>query len=114
MKAARMNAAEIFFIVIAGIFGVPMMYAVHLGLSYCCLRYAQRFCKQHGYAVSRWRRGTAFDQSGTKTEFMLVELDCLDAQRQRKLIRLMVWLFGIRKVLYDDAYPESHDEQWPL
>jgi len=48
-----------------------------------------------------------------KTEFTIVELDCLDAQKQRKLIRLLVWLFGVRKVLSNEIYPDSHDEQWP-
>jgi len=55
----------------------------------------------------------AFDQSGVKTEFTIVELDCLDGQKQRKLVRLLVWVFGIRKVLNDEKYPESFDEKWP-
>ena len=55
----------------------------------------------------------AFDQSGAKTEFTIVELDCLDFQKQRRLIRLLVWVFGIRKVLSDEIYPDSYDEQWP-
>lgn len=55
----------------------------------------------------------AFDQSGTKTEFTIIELDCLDLQKQRRLLRLLVWVFGIRKVLSDEIYPDSYDEQWP-
>jgi hypothetical protein len=55
----------------------------------------------------------AFDNSGVKTEFTIVELDCLDGQEQRKLIRLLVWVFGVRKVLIDEIYPDSYDEQWP-
>jgi hypothetical protein len=27
------------------------------------------------------------------------------------LVRLLVWLFGIRRVLSDEKFPESHDEQ---
>jgi hypothetical protein len=55
----------------------------------------------------------AFDQSGVKTEFTIVEVDCLDGQKQRKLVRLLVWVFGIRKVLSDEIYPDSYDKQWP-
>ena len=54
-----------------------------------------------------------FDERGLKTEFTIVELDCLGRQKQRKLVRLLVWVLGIRKVLSDDIYPDSYDEQWP-
>lgn len=111
IAAAKLDTAEIVLIVVAGTLALPMMYAVHCGLNYCCLRHSQRFCRQHGFAISRWRYGPAFDKSGIKTEFTIVELDCLDSQQQRRLIRLSVWLFGIRKLLSDDKYPESHDEQ---
>ena len=111
MAAARLDTAEVLLIVAAGILALPMMYAFHRGLNYCCIRHAQRFCRQHGFAISRWRCRPEFDQAGVKTEFTLLELDCLDGQKQRRLIRLSVWLFGIRKVLSDDKYPESHDEQ---
>jgi hypothetical protein len=49
----------------------------------------------------------AFEQFGPKTEFTIVELDCLDAQKQRKLIRLLVWLFGVREVLSIEPFPEE-------
>jgi len=111
MIAAKLNAIEISLIVAAGILALPLMYAVHRGLNYCCLRHAHRFCRQHGFTISRWRCGPLFDDTGVKTEFTLVELDCLDGQKHRRLIRLSVWLFGIRNVLSDDKYPESYDEQ---
>jgi hypothetical protein len=50
---------------------------------------------------------------GVKTEFTLVQLDCLDGQKQRRLILLRVWLFGVRKLLSDEKYPEAYDSQWP-
>lgn len=55
----------------------------------------------------------AFDASGLKTEFTIVELECLDDQKKRKLIRLLVWIFGICRVLNDEIYPDAFDEQWP-
>lgn len=97
--------------------GIPalmyMAWIVHCTLDRCCVRRARRWCKRKGLAVLRLRAGMAFDASGLKTEFTIVELDCLDGQKERKLIRLLVWIFGIRKVLNDEIYPDSFDEQWP-
>ncbi len=111
MAAFGPSTAEMIVIVMSGGLALPLFYAVHCGLNYCCLRHAQRFCRRHGLAISRWRCGPAFDDSGVKTEFTLVELDCRDGQKQRRLVRLLVWPFGIRKVLSDDKYPQSADEQ---
>ncbi len=97
-------------------FAIALMYfwwGVHCTLNYLCIRHARRFCRRQGLEVRRSRAGIAFEQSGVKTEFTIVELDCLDAQKQRKLIHLLVWPFGVRKVLSNEIYPDSHDEQWP-
>jgi len=59
----------------------------------------------------RWHSGIR--AVGVKTEFTLVQLDCFDAQKQRKLVLLLVWPFGIRKMLSNEEYPESYDENWP-
>ncbi len=100
---------EIVVVLIVGVLMVPLLFRVHCGIEYCCLVYARRFCRQQGFKISRWRCGPAFDRSGVKTEFTLVELDCLDGQNQRRLVRMLVWLFGIHIVLSDEKYPESHD-----
>lgn len=105
--------AEIILIVLAVLVTGPLFYGVHCGLDYCCLKHARRFCRKRGLEVKRWRLGPAFDQTRAKTEFTLVELDCLDRQGQRRLVRLLVWLFGIRKVLGDEQYPESPDAPAP-
>ena len=93
--------------------GVLLIYPVHCALDSICLRHALRFCRRRGSEVRRGRVGIYYDEQGLKTEFTVVELDCLDGQKQRKLLRLLVWVFGVRKVLNDDVYPDSHDEQWP-
>jgi len=57
-----------------------------------------------------------FELSGgkrLKTESTRVQLDCFDAQRQRRLVLLLVWPFGVRKLLSDEIYPESYDSEWP-
>lgn len=48
-----------------------------------------------------------------KTEYTLVQLDCLDGQKQRRLILLRVWPLGVRKLISDEMYPENYDSQWP-
>ena len=93
--------------------GILLWWFVHCTLNRWCVAHARRFCRRKGLEVRRSRAGIAFDQSGAKTEFTIVELDCLDLQKRRRLLRLLVWAFGIRKVLSDEMYPESYDEQWP-
>ena len=97
--------------------GIPafvyLLWFVHCTLDRCCVKHGRRFCTRKGLEVRRSRAGMAFDQSDAKTEFTIVELDCFDSQKQRRLIRLLVWVFGIRKVLSDEIYPDPYDEEWP-
>lgn len=99
------------------VIGIPaLMYlawGVHCALDQLCARHARRFCRRNGLEVCRVRWQPAFDLSGVKTELTLVQLDCLDAQKQRKLVVLFVWPFGVRELVSDEKYPEAYDEQWP-
>jgi hypothetical protein len=103
------------------IFSIAMMYVlwvVHGTLNRICAKHAKRFCRRKGLAVQRVRWQIEFERRpdgrrGVKTENTLVQLDCLDAQKQRRLVLLSVWLFGVRKMVSDDKYPETYDEQWP-
>ena len=103
------------------IFLMAIMYigwVAHCTLNRICAVHARRFCRWHGLEVSRVRWQMEFERRpdgrrGVKTEFTLVQLDCLDGQKQRRLILLRVWLFGVRKLLSDEKYPESYDSQWP-
>ena len=56
---------------------------------------------------------TEFVEAGYKTESTLVQLDCLDSQGRRKLVLLLVWPFGVRRLVSDEIYPDFYDEQWP-
>ena len=89
---------------------------VHRTLDRICVRHAQHLCRRLGLEISRVRWQPAFKQSGgkrVKTEWTLVQLDCFDAQQQRRLVTILVWPFGVRKLISDEMYPESHEEQWP-
>ena len=102
--------------------GVPaavyLLWFIHCTLDRVCVRHARRFCRRHGLAASRVRWHTEFERRpdgtrGVKTEFTLVQLDCFDSQKQRRLVLLRVWPLGVRKLVSDEIYPQSYDEQWP-
>jgi len=109
------------FLLVAVVLAVPLVlylfWFVHCTLDRICVSHARRFCRQRGLEISRFRWQPAFQSSSgrrVKTESTLVQLDCLDAQKQRRLILLLVWPFSVRKLISDEKYPESCDEQWPL
>src|SRR5688572_10271960 len=95
--------------------GIPMVlygfWVTHIMLGRLCVRHAQRFCSRSGFEFRRARWQPEFGLSG-KTEFTLVQLDCLDTQKQRRLVLLSVWPFGIRKTVSDEPYPDFYDSQW--
>ena len=81
---------------------VYLFWLVHCACDRCCVRHARRFCKENGLEISRLRWQPAFYESGVKSEFTLVSLDCFDAQKQRKLVLLLAWPFGVRKVVSNE------------
>lgn len=111
---------HILLMVVLVVIGLPailyLFWGVHCALDRICVRHARRFCRRHGLEISRVRWQMEFEPSGNKlikTEFTRVQLDCLDAQQQRRLVLLRVWPLGVRKLLSDEEYPESYDKQWP-
>ena len=88
------------------------LWHVHRACDYLCVRHAQRYCRRRGLVTSRVRWRPEFGPSGVKTEFTLVQLDCLDAQSQRKLVTLLVWPLGVRKLVSEEQCPEALDKQW--
>lgn len=86
---------------------IQLFWYVHCGLERCYLLFGRSFCKKRGLAVSRSRCGPAFT-ARVKTEYSIVELDCVDPQKGRTLVRLLVWIFGIRKVLSIEPFPEKY------
>ena len=97
--------------------GIPafayLIWGVHCTLDRVCMTHARRFCRRKGLAIRRVRCQPAFESSGVKTEFSLVQLDCIDAQQQRRLVLVLVWPFGVRKLVSDEKYPETYEEEWP-
>jgi hypothetical protein len=92
---------------------IYLYWVVHCTLDRVCVRHARRFCIRSGLDVRRARWQPKFDASGVKTEFTLVQLDCLDAQKQRRLVFISVWPFGVRTMVSDEPYPDSYDSEWP-
>lgn len=111
---------RVLLIVALVVLGIPalgyLLWVVHFSLDRVCISHARRFCNRSGLDIRRVRCRPAFEPSGNKsikTEFTLVQLDCLDDQNQRRLVLLLVWPFGVRKLLSDELYPDSYDSQWP-
>lgn len=103
------NPVLIMLMIVAGVLALPMYVLVHRGVNYCCLVHASRFCRRNNFELTRWRCRYEFDRSGVKTESTVVELDCLDASGERRLLRLRVWLFGVRSMLSNEPYAEPED-----
>jgi hypothetical protein len=104
--------------VIFSIAMMPVLWVIHRTLDRICVKHARRFCRRHGLEISRVRWQIEFERRsdgrrGVKTEFTLVQLDCFDVQKQRRLVLLRVWPLGVRKLVSDEIYPESYDSQWP-
>ena len=99
--------------ILIGVLTLPLFVIVHRVMDYCCVSHARGFCGRKGFDVRRLRWQPAFDKSGVKTELTLVQLDCLNAQKERRLVLLLVFPFCVRKLLSDEKYPESDDLNWP-
>ena len=95
-----------------------LSWVVHCTLDRVIVRHARRFCSRRGLEISRVRWQMEFERRadgrrGVKTESTLVQLDCLDAQKQRRLVLILAWPLGVRKLVSDEIYPESYESQWP-
>jgi len=104
----------IFALVVAGIPALLYVFWVtHILLGRLCVWHARRFCGRSGWVFRRARWRPEFDVDGCKTEFTRVQVDCLDAGKQRRLLELSVWPLGIRKLVSDGPYPDALDTPWP-
>lgn len=92
------------FIVVGLIFGfavlTPFLYStVRYALEeYFYLPFALTYCRKNGLTPLQWRCGAAF-HDGIKTEFTIVEVRCSDDNDLKSVVRLLVWVFGVKKVL---------------
>jgi hypothetical protein len=96
-------------VVVSAVLALPLFAVVHLGLRYWYLSYALRYCRKRGIEPVEARGGPQFGESGIKTEYTIVELIGVDTQGQRRQVRLLVWMFGIRKVLADETLRDDKE-----
>lgn len=104
-----MDTIIIIAIVAAGVLAIPLMWYVHRGLERCYILFGRRFCKKRGLTVSEARCGPEFEDSGVKAEYPIVEFECVTAEGVRQLVRLRVWIFGVKKVLSIEDFHEEEE-----
>jgi hypothetical protein len=95
------------------VLALPALWATHLLLGHLCVVHARRCCRRLGLEPCRIRWQPEFDRSGMKTEANLVQLECLDDAKERRLVLLSVWPFGVRSFFSNEPYAPSYDAQWP-
>lgn len=96
--------------IVAGVLSIPLLGYVHYALERHYVRIGVRYCTKHGYEISRCRCGPEFDDRGVKTEYFIVEFDCISTQGTRQRVKLRVWILGVRKVLgIEDISKEETD-----
>jgi hypothetical protein len=86
-------------VIVFGFLSLVLFGFVHITLERICLRRAERFCRGRGLTISGGRQARC-------QERLLIELDCLDRDGRRRLVRLLVWLFGVRELSVED-FPEE-------
>jgi hypothetical protein len=105
------NAVAGILTVVAVLLGLILMFfvfcLVHFLLYYYFLIYALLFCSRNRYTLQKWKCGMALDMEGIKTESTVFELDCLDAEKQPRFVRLVSGFFGIRELLVDEGHSEE-------
>jgi len=101
-----MEKINIILIIVIGILAIPSLFFVHCILEYSYLAYARRYCRKHGLTFLKYRCAPWFENS-MKTEYSLVEVVCLNEQKQQQLIRLLICFFGIHKILSIEDYNEK-------
>lgn len=86
-----------------------LWWIVHCALGALCVYRASRFCRRRGFDVQRGRWFTGFDDAERRMEWMVVRLDCLNQEKQRRVVLLAVMPLGGIKLLLNEIYPEPYD-----
>lgn len=87
------------FFILSFIFALLCGYFAHCLLEkYCFLKQARRFCRKHGFEPERWVYGIAFEPSGVKTEYYLFLISCLNKNKRRRMVQLLVSPFGVKAI----------------
>lgn len=95
-----MDTVNVVAFIVIGVLALPLWVLVHIGLRRLYFAHVARFCRRRGFTVSAYREARC-------NESVLIELDCVDEQQRRRLVRLLVWIFGIREVLGVEDFPDE-------
>ena len=100
-------------VLVVAVLAMPALWATHRFLGHLCVVHARRYCHRSGLKPCRFRWQPEFDRSGMKKEATLVQLECLDVAKERRLILLSVCPFGVRSLVSNEPYAPSYDVHWP-
>lgn len=90
---------------------IYLFWLVHRSLeNYCYVPHARKWCRRNGLEPRSWKCEIALDKSGVKSELSIVELECIDGNGQRRLVRLLVWLTGVKVVLSIEPPMDEPDD----
>jgi hypothetical protein len=103
MTNASILAGLIFGLAILSLLIVFLFSVVRYALDkYFYFPFALTYCRRRGLIPIKWRCASAY-YDGIKTEFTIVEVLCSDGNDLKSLVRLLVWIFGVKKVLDGNA-----------
>ena len=92
-----------------------LWYFVHRFLvEYCYLPYARRWCVKNGFEVAASQSFFVFTPSGPKSEYTGFELTCLDGNKQKRFVVLLVGVFGVKRVVSIAEAPLSETRAIPM
>ena len=81
---------------------------VHCLINRCCWHYAVRHCRKNNLEFLGAKVSPAF-KNGVKTEYTAVVCKCRDTAGNLKLVCVIAWIFGIRKVVISDFLTEQEE-----
>ena len=90
-------------------------YWVHVSLiKNCYLRHARRFCRKNKLELLEWMAGYCFEESHgkrVKTEYTAFALDCRDSQGERRVVNLLVGVFGVKAAFGLPGLPAEQERE---
>ena len=110
-QLAAISNTEIFVLIGAALVSLPLLFLVHSILNRVCFRHVKRYCIANNIEIAGWRTSPEFDNRGTKTENTQIEVYTFSDRQEKRVLRFIVWAFGIRSVSEHPFDPEDAENE---